>query len=208
MTLREELIDRMTRARERGEGFRLSPEELGYLFATPDVEDAAPPQPMRAARKDALPVNLRWLIRQDMPKVMSIEEACFEFNWTEEDFLCCLRQRNCIGYVAETADNLIAGFGIIELFRERIDLLNFAVHPRHQRRGVGQQLVWRLMDMIREGNRELIRLTVRESNLAAQQFFAACGFKVQTILSGEYDETDEDGYEMVYRVGSQIGDRK
>ena len=36
-----------------------------------------------------------------MPEVLKIEHESFEFNWTEEDFLACLRQRNCIGMVAE-----------------------------------------------------------------------------------------------------------
>ena len=50
---------------------------------------------------DATALHIRWMIRRDMPDVMGIEVASFEYAWTEDDFLRCLRQRNCIGMVAE-----------------------------------------------------------------------------------------------------------
>ena len=40
---------------------------------------------------------IRWMIRQDMPAVLRMEEASYDYPWCEEDFLRCLRQRNCIG---------------------------------------------------------------------------------------------------------------
>ena len=46
---------------------------------------------------DATRTQIRWLIRRDMDEVLSIEQGSFEYPWTEEEFLCCLRQRNCIG---------------------------------------------------------------------------------------------------------------
>jgi len=55
-----------------------------------------------------LKVQIRWMIRRDMAEVLRIERESFEYHWTEEDFLCCLRQRNCIGMVAE-ADGQVVG---------------------------------------------------------------------------------------------------
>ena len=52
-------------------------------------------------RLEASRTQIRWLIRRDMDDVLAIERASFQFPWTEEEFLCCLRQRNCIGTVAE-----------------------------------------------------------------------------------------------------------
>ena len=39
-------------------------------------------------------VHIRWMIRRDMAEVLQTEQASFDFAWTEEDFLRCLRQRN------------------------------------------------------------------------------------------------------------------
>ena len=88
-------------------------------------------------RPGQLPVHIRWMIRRDMPEVLAIEEQCFEFPWSEEDFIRCLRQRNCIGMVAEHSERVV-GFMIYELHKNRLHILNFAVHaalppPRRRR---------------------------------------------------------------------------
>lgn len=72
--------------------------------------------------------HIRWMIRRDMPEVLAIEAASFEFPWLEDDFIRCLRQRNCIGMVAEHDDRVV-GFMIYELNKSRIQVLNFATAP-------------------------------------------------------------------------------
>ena len=72
-------------------------------------------------------VHIRWMIRRDMPAVLGIENSCFEFAWNEDDFIRCLRQRNCIGMVAEE-DEQVVGFMIYELHKNRlhIDEIHFS----------------------------------------------------------------------------------
>ncbi|MGL4463263.1 MAG: ribosomal-protein-alanine N-acetyltransferase RimI, partial [Planctomycetia bacterium] len=43
--------------------------------------------------RQELRVHIRWMIRRDMPEVLHIEQESYDFAWTEEDFLQCLRQR-------------------------------------------------------------------------------------------------------------------
>ena len=73
-------------------------------------------------------VHIRWMIRRDMSDVLSIENESFEFPWSEQDFIRCLRQRNCIGMVAEVDDQIV-GFMIYELHKTRLHLLNFLRKP-------------------------------------------------------------------------------
>src|SRR3989338_9238219 len=84
-------------------------------------------------------VNVRQMIRRDMPEVLQIEQKSFEYAWTEEYFLRCLRQRNCIGMVAEYGDKVV-GFMIYELHKAKLHILNFAVHPSWRRLAVGTQM--------------------------------------------------------------------
>ena len=93
----------------------------------------------QAQHKD-VKVQIRWLIRRDMSQVLEIERASFRHAWTEEDFLTCLRQRNCIGMVAEHEDQIV-GFMVYELHKSKLRIMNFAVAPWVRRRGVGQQMV-------------------------------------------------------------------
>jgi ribosomal-protein-alanine N-acetyltransferase len=81
---------------------------------------------MQIETGSSLRVHIRWMIRRDLAEVQAIENESFEFAWQEEDFLRCLRQRNCIGMVVEQDDRVV-GFMIYELHKTRLHVLNFAV---------------------------------------------------------------------------------
>ena len=150
-------------------------------------------------QKQKLDVQIRWLIRRDMPEVLRIEQESFQSPWTDEDFLCCLRQRNCIGMVAEW-DHQIVGFMIYELHKSRLQILNFAVAPEFRRSDIGSQMVLRLIDKLSQQRRNEILLEVRERNLDAQLFFRNQGFRAISVLRCHYDDTEEDAYILRYRM--------
>jgi len=145
-------------------------------------------------------VHVRWMIRRDMADVLAIEAECFEFLWLEEDFVRCLRQRNCLGMVAERDDRVV-GFMIYELGRSRIHVLNFAVGAGERRRGAGTQMVAKLIEKLSVQRRSRITLEVRETNLPAQLFFRATGFQAVSVLREFYEDAPEDAYVFAYRVG-------
>ena len=148
-------------------------------------------------------IHIRWMIRRDMPEVLNIEQGSFEFPWSEDDFIRCLRQRNCIGMVAEH-ENRIVGFMIYELHKNQLHILNFAVRPDYRRRGVGRQMGDKLVGKLSQQRRSRIVLEVRETNLAAQIFFRKLGFRAMSVLRDYYDDTTEDAYVMHYRLKSAI----
>lgn len=146
-----------------------------------------------------LPVRCRWMIRRDMGEVLAIESAAFDVAWTEEDFLCCLRQRNCIGMVAEYQEQIV-GFMVYELLPKALHVLNFAVAPWSCRQGVGGQMTDKLKHKLSQQRRQAILLEVREGNLAAQCFFRSQGFRAVRVLRGHYSDTNEDAYRMRFRL--------
>ncbi len=144
-------------------------------------------------------VQIRWMIRRDMPEVLDIELQSFEFPWTEEDFLCCLRQRNCIGMVAERQERIV-GFMIYELLKQQLHVLNFAVAPSARRQAIGAQMMDKLVHKLSQQRRHEIILEVRESNLPAQLFFRDQGLSACSVFRGYYDDTEEDAYQMRYQL--------
>jgi ribosomal-protein-alanine N-acetyltransferase len=149
--------------------------------------------------KEQVRVHIRWMIRRDMPEVLNTEQASFDYAWTEEDFLRCLRQRNCIGMVAEQGEKVI-GFMIYELHKAKLHVLNFAVHPIHRRQAVGAQMVSKLISKLSSHRRTRITLEVRETNLTAQLFFRAQGFRAVRVLRGYYEDSGEDAFLMQYQL--------
>jgi ribosomal-protein-alanine N-acetyltransferase len=136
-----------------------------------------------------LPVHIRWMIRADMPEVEEIEQLMFQYPWQTDDFIRCLRQRNCIGLVAtDTGGDDVLGYCIYELFPNRLSLLNFAVHPSCLRRGVGRAIVEKLVTKLAPQRRSRLEIWVRETNVEAQLFFRAVGFKATATMTKPYED--------------------
>ncbi len=146
-----------------------------------------------------LHANIRWLIRRDMPEVLQIEQLCFECAWAEEDFLICLRQRNCIGMVVEY-ETKVVGFMIYGLHKNKIRLLNFAVHPAWRRLGFGAAMIKALISKLSNHRRCRLTLEVRETNLPAQLFFSRQQFRGIGVRNHFYEDTGEDAFLMEYRI--------
>ncbi len=153
---------------------------------------------MPSIESDQSCVHIRWMIRRDMPSVLQIEEQSFEFPWTEDEFIRCLRQRDCIGMVAERNEE-VAGFMIYELHKTRIHILSFAVAPTLRRQSVGSAMVDKLVSKLAYQRRNRIVLEVRETNLAAQLFFRQLGFRATGVLKSFYEDTPEDAFLMQFR---------
>lgn len=157
---------------------------------------------MKLEGNRGIEVHVRWLIRRDMPEVLEIEAASFEFPWSHDDFIHCLQQRNCIGMIAEL-DGEVVGYIIYEMGKSDYHLLNVAVRPDVRRRGVGNQLVEKIMSKLRPSQRTEITLEVRETNLAAQLFFRRFQFQAVTVLKDFYEDTAEDAYRMMYQLRAE-----
>ena len=143
-------------------------------------------------------IQIRWMIQRDLVDVLTIERQSFEFSWQEDDFLRCLRQRNCIGMVAECEDQVV-GFMVYELHKTRLHILNFAVNPCARRQNVGKKMISKLIGKLSPHRRTRIILEVRETNLAAQLFFRDMGFRAISVLHDYYEDSPEDAYVMQYR---------
>ncbi len=199
------LKKRIEKALKKERGMRLSMFEVQSLAAHLGLgvwrgskQAAKRKKIVKPEKRDPIKVHIRWMIRRDMPEVLAIEKDGFEFPRLEEDFLQCLRQRNCIGMVAEY-DEKVAGFMIYELHKDHIYVLDFAVSKKHRCSTVGTQMVDKLVGKLSKERRNRIVIEVRETNLAAQMFFRSQGFTAIDVLRDYYDETTEDG--IVFNYG-------
>lgn len=177
------------------------------------MSDSAPagePAPQITPQQEAPPVKTakiecRHMIRAELPQVIEIEEKCFDAPWGEEDFFEYWGKSNRHILVGMVGDEL-AGYFVYEVKRdeernpEHITLVNFAVDPAFQRRGVGTAMMDKLKQIAKTHRCSELTLDVRESNLPAQLFFKKCGFRAEEILHHQYEHSDEDAYVMTCHV--------
>lgn len=145
-----------------------------------------------------LTAHIRWLIRRDMPAVCQIEQDSYQGGWTEENFATAMRERQANGMVAEVGSE-VAGYVIYQVHDYGIELVNITVATRFRRRGVGRQILANFLSKLSRAKCSRLCIDVRETNLPAQLFFKACGFKAECVLHSHFDDTDEDAFRMIYR---------
>ena len=179
------------------------PSPISEKISSPSSQKQAPAAKPVVRRGKTLQVQIRWMIRRDMPEVLAIEKSSFEFSWSEEDYIRALKRCDCIGMVAEDGDRIV-GFMIYELHKKHLHLLNLAVHPEFRFRGVGRQMVKALIQKLSSQRRNRILVEVRERNTQAQLFFKQMGFRAVAVLHNFYEpeQTTEEAYQMEYRLPS------
>ncbi len=144
--------------------------------------------------------RLNWA---DVADCVRIERAAqqHERPWPAETFGWAIRNRRCEGYVLETLVGRLCGFLIFEQHARRLVVINLAVGPSDQRRGVGRRL---LETAIAEQQRNAtgrcsIVCELPEANLGGQLFLRACGFRATvTLRAAEGDAPDVYVFERHY----------
>lgn len=110
----------------------------------------------------------------DADAVMAIESAVYSHGWTRQIFLDCLRA-GYSSWVME-GDNEVIGYGMLSLVADEGHLLNVAIAPAQQGKGLGRYFVTYLCDLARERGANTIFLEVRPSNDAAIHLYDSMGF--------------------------------
>lgn len=141
-------------------------------------------------------IRIRWLIRGDMDSILKIETENFSNPWTSSDFSSMLRERNCIGLVAEVEEELL-GYAIYLLQRGYLEILNIAVKKGFQNLGVGTAILNKAKSKL-TGDRRRIKVAIRESNLVALNWFKKRGFFAYNLVPNYWADCDEDAIVMEY----------
>lgn len=140
---------------------------------------------------------VRWMIGRDLDSVLAIESQCFANPLDEQQLRCYLRQRDHIGMVVEHR-NRVLGYMIYGLTSSVIEVERLAVDPAFHRCGIGAEMANKLIRKIEaHTTRHTVSIHVRESNLRAQLFFRAMGFRAAEVIRDWFDDTNECAFRFV-----------
>jgi [ribosomal protein S18]-alanine N-acetyltransferase len=120
-------------------------------------------------------IILRAMEASDIPQVTAIEQELNDSPWASDMFADSLR----VGFLAWVLakDQAIIGYGLLSLAADECQVLNIAINPVWQRKGLGNILLaYMLKDGYQKGARRCF-LEVRRSNVAAQKLYEKLGFK-------------------------------
>jgi [ribosomal protein S18]-alanine N-acetyltransferase len=136
-------------------------------------------------REDLFPsVEIRAMSDLDVPVIIDIERAGYQFPWSEGIFRDCLR----VGYICRIIEvgNVLVGYGIMSVGAGEAHILNVCVSYDYRCRGLGRRLMLYLMQRARALGMEEAFLEVRPSNLIASRLYHSLGFEQIGVRRGYY----------------------
>lgn len=153
-----------------------------------------------SAQPDSL-FNARPMMVDDVSVVIGIEQASYDFPWSENIFRDCLR----VGYrcfAATDRTGSVVGYSLLSIVVDEAHVLNLCVDPAFRRQGVARLLLERMLTEARQGGARVIMLEVRPTNSGARALYTDYGFKQIAVRPGYYPAQDgrEDAWLLSRRL--------
>lgn len=137
----------------------------------------------------------------DLPGLVSLEQACFAVPWSEESLRFDLSGHPEAHYlVASAPDGSLAGYAAYWAAPDEAQITNVAVAPAWRRRGVGRLLLDALISLAADNGLQSLFLEVRTGNQAAIALYQSAGFQAVGIRRGYYQDNGEDAIIMLKNI--------
>lgn len=132
--------------------------------------------------------HIRWMIRRDTQEVLDVNQQ-WSTSWDEDKLVSYLRQRSCIGMVAEYNGEVV-GFLCYTLHKNYLFVDKFLVHEDFIHRGVGDEMVDKLLGKINSHRRTRINAAIPETHLDILLLFQRRGFLAVEIKRNYFGDED------------------
>lgn len=134
--------------------------------------------------KPAPEITIRPMEDFDVPAVVDVERASYQFPWSDGIFRDCLR----VGYLCRVLEisGVVMGHSILSVGAGEGHVLNLCVRESVRGRGIGRRLLDYMLDTARGAGARETFLEVRPTNAAAIRLYLAAGFEQIGIRRGYY----------------------
>jgi [ribosomal protein S18]-alanine N-acetyltransferase len=143
----------------------------------------------------AVMIEIRTLELADLSAIESIEQRAYPTPWSRSMFASELAKPTSICLGAFEGLDLI-GYVVNSRYVDAWHVMNVAVDPEFQRRGVATRLLERLFELTRDDERRGYTLEVRVTNEEAISLYEKLGFESRGVRRGYYTDNREDALIM------------
>ncbi|MDT3701317.1 MAG: ribosomal protein S18-alanine N-acetyltransferase [Thermincola sp.] len=128
--------------------------------------------------------------------VVDIEHYSFPTPWSREAYFHEIAGNDFAYYTVALLDGKVVGYCGMWIILDEAHITTIAAHPAYRGRGLGAQLLYRLIS--EAGRRGCSRMTleVRPSNDHALRLYTKTGFVSHGLRPGYYTDTGEDAIIM------------
>ena len=143
-------------------------------------------------------VRFRPMTLADVPAVVGVERASYQFPWSEGVFRDCVR----VGYLCRVVEweGAVSGYAIMSFGAGEAHLLNICIAEDLRGCGVGRKLMDYLLERARRTGTQDVFLEVRPSNTVAIRLYEMLGFKRVGIRRRYYQASFGREDALVYKL--------
>jgi len=145
------------------------------------------------------PNNMR---PSDLIEVMEMENANYDFPWTEGIFRDCIKA----GYTLQALrlDGTLVGYGVMQMGADEAHILNLCIDNAFNRRGYARFLLRLLLDLAQRAGAHTVFLEARPSVPRAIRLYEQAGFNEVGLRPDYYDSHNgrEDAIVMAKSITS------
>ena len=143
----------------------------------------------------AVMIDVRRLDLGDLDAIEVIEQRAYPTPWSRAMFASELAKPTSICLGAFEGTELV-GYIVNSRYVDAWHVMNVAIDPDRQRRGVATALLERLFELTHDDERRGYTLEVRVSNEGAIRLYEGLGFESRGIRRGYYTDNREDALIM------------
>ncbi|MGQ9837148.1 MAG: ribosomal protein S18-alanine N-acetyltransferase [Cyanobacteriota bacterium] len=138
-----------------------------------------------------------------LPQLLQLDQLCFGGHWGEQSYQTELERPSSLvlgaflknefskdEFSPNSSGQKLVGFGILWRIEDEAHIISLAVHPAHQRRGLGRTLLVELLNQARDWGCVWATLEVKASNQAALHLYESVGFQKLGERKGYYNGED------------------
>lgn len=132
----------------------------------------------------------------DLNEVLAIERQCYPNPWPKKTMQDCLGAGyQCLKGLSEQCPTILC-YSFMMIGHEEAHLLKITVDPDHQKQGLAQAMLQRLILIARINHARKIWLEVRASNETAIRFYHQAGFQTMGTRRNYYRYKDQNGKKL------------
>ncbi len=128
--------------------------------------------------------TLRAMTEADLAEVVAIEDALQPTPWSAQVFRDCFNSHYDCRVVQR--DSAVIGFVVLSSVLDEVHLLNIAVAPAMQRRGIAWAVLKEVIPEYQARSLRYLYLEVRESNAGARALYERIGFQTVGLRRNYY----------------------
>ena len=140
--------------------------------------------------------EFRQLTVHDIDQIFHIEQASFPSPWSRNAFKQELTLNPYAIYIGAEYEGKIIAYGGMWIIMDEGHITNIAVLPEYRGKKIGEQLMTKMLDIMRSKGVKKATLEVRVSNVVAQNMYRKLGFVNGGIRKGYYTDNQEDALVM------------